>query len=214
MKRAGLIPGLGGIAFGVLMVASLILADPPGGNYSANDIAGFVARGHRVAVFASIYIFQLGVLGLILLLTRLRGSITRGNGAFASVFWGSGLAGAACYAVGWSIAMTPALARAFGGASQVFFDPRVTYGIVVGGAVVMIGPGVFLLAVAMFSLGLGSRGTLPTWLRWATLGAAVIALFSLAYFPYFITFIWAIVTGVWMLTTGGPRETPVERAQT
>jgi hypothetical protein len=73
---------------------------------------------------------------------------------------------------------------------------------------------VFLLAVAMFSLGLGSRGTLPTWLRWATLGAAVIALFSLAYFPYFITFIWAIVTGVWMLTTGGPRETPVERAQT
>jgi hypothetical protein len=215
MKRAGLIPGLGGVAFGVLVVASLILASPPGGNYVANDVADFVARGHRLAVFASLYIFLLGILGLILLLARLRGSITGGNGAFASVFWGTGLAGAVCYAVGWGIALTPPMARAFGGASQVFFDPRVTYGIVVGGAIVMIGPGAFLLAVAMFSLALGSRGTLPTWLRRVTLAAAVIALFSIAYFPYFIIFIWAIVTGLWLLATGGPQATQVvDGAQT
>jgi hypothetical protein len=213
MKREGLIAGLGGIAFGVLMVASLILADPPGGNYSTSDIAGFVARGHRVAVFASIYMSELAVLGLILLLTRLRRGITRGNGTFASVFWGSGLAGAACYAVGWIISMTPSLARAFGGANHVFFDARVTYGIAVGGAVVMIGPGAFLLAVAMFSLGLGSRGTLPAWLRRVTFGSAVIALFSLAYFPYFITFIWAIVMGAWLIATGGAQASLVEGAQ-
>jgi hypothetical protein len=214
MKREGLIAGLGGIAFGVLVVAALILADPPGGNYVANDVADFVSRGHRVPVFASMYMFLLGVLGLILLLTRLRGAITRGNGAFASVFWACGVAGAACYAVGWGIATTPPMARAFGGASHVFFDPRVTYGIVIGGAVVMIGPGAFLLVVALFSLAIGSRGTLPTWLRRVTLAAAVIALFSLAYFPFFAIFIWAIVTGVWLLATGGPKPAVVEGAET
>lgn len=80
-----------------------------------------------------------------------------------------------------------------------------TYDIVLAGAVVTIGAGGFLLAVAMIALALGARATLPAWLRWVTLITGVIALASLAYLPFFVTFIWALVIGVWLVATGRVR---------
>jgi len=204
--RGSIVAGVGGIAFAVLTFVAQFVGKPPGGNYKASDVADYLAKGHRPSVYVSEYLVLLGVLGLICLLAHLRDRVRLEGEAFRleSIFWGSGLAAAACIAAGWSILVAPSLANAFGG-SNVSFDPRVTYDIVLAGAIVMIGAGGFLLAVAMIALALGARATLPAWLRWLTLIAGVIALASLAYLPFFVTFIWALVIGVWLVATARVR---------
>ena len=47
MKDNARIGGIGGIAFGVLTFAALVIASPPGGSYTESSVTDFVARGHR-----------------------------------------------------------------------------------------------------------------------------------------------------------------------
>ena len=42
---------------------------------------------------------------------------------------------------------------------------------------------------------------MPSWLRWFTIVAGVIGLFSLAFFPFFILVLWALVAGIWLLVS-------------
>ncbi|MDX6580782.1 MAG: hypothetical protein QOJ47_2331, partial [Gaiellales bacterium] len=42
--------GIGAIAFSVSTVAALVVANPPGGNYSATNVTDYLAKGHRIAV--------------------------------------------------------------------------------------------------------------------------------------------------------------------
>ena len=74
MRSTRMMAGCGGVGFGVLFFAAMMVGNPPGGNYSASDIAGYVASGHRVAVFSSVYLAILAVVGLIALLAGLRSS--------------------------------------------------------------------------------------------------------------------------------------------
>ena len=86
--------GVGGIAFGGLTLAALLLTDAPGGSYSASDVASFLARGHRPVAIACFFLAMLGILGLISLLAHLRDALAsapEGHHA-ASIVWGAGLA--------------------------------------------------------------------------------------------------------------------------
>jgi hypothetical protein len=58
--------GVGSIAFSVLTIVGLALANPPGGTYKASSSVKYVSKGHHVAVFASVYVLLLAVLGLFL----------------------------------------------------------------------------------------------------------------------------------------------------
>jgi hypothetical protein len=200
MTRRPVLAGVGGIAFSVLTIVALFLANPPGGTYKASDAAKYVRGGHHAAVFVSVYLVTLAIFGLVFLLAYLRDVVLGGpDGArVRRVFWGTGLAAAACLAVGWGIAFGDAIAHAYGGKSVVV-APVLTYLVSEVGAAIIWGPGGILLGIALITLMLGSRTTLPAWLRWSTLVAGLGGFASAAFFPSALLILWGIAIGVWLL---------------
>src|SRR3954451_12613994 len=75
--------GAGALMFAVLWIGGVILAAPPGGNYSAKDLHDFTASGHRSAVIIGLIVSLLGVLGLALLLSYVLRSTQSGAVAAA-----------------------------------------------------------------------------------------------------------------------------------
>lgn len=198
MRSTRMVAGGGGVAFGVLFLAAMIVANPPGGDYSASDVASYIAHGHRIAVLVSVYLAIVATAGLIALLAGLRERLT--PGATARAFWGCGLAGASSLAVGWCISATNPLSMALGGGKAL--DPRVTYAFSQAGMVVIFGAGAILLGVALIVLATDRSAELPSWLRWTTGVAGVLGLASPAFFPFVAVLLWAIVTGGWTLASG------------
>ena len=100
MRRSRVLAGIGGIAFSVLTIVGLGVANPPGGTYKASDAVKYVAKGHHVAVFVAAYLFLIAVLGLLFLLAYLRDLISGGPGGerTARIFWGTGVAAATSFA--------------------------------------------------------------------------------------------------------------------
>jgi hypothetical protein len=192
--------GIGGIAFSVLTVIGIVIAMPPGGGYKESDIADYLSKGHRPVVFVAFYLGLLGILGLIFLLAHLRDAIgaTPGTQRTATIFWGTGLAGAASFAIGWAVIGGQVVAHTEGGHSIVVAPP-LTYLIGEIGVVMIFGSGAVLLGFALIALGLSARLVFPEWLRWLTLIAGVASLAGLAFFPFFLLIIWGIVIGIWLV---------------
>jgi hypothetical protein len=209
MKRTTVLGGTGGIAFGVLTFVALFLASPIGGNYKASDAASYVAQGHRPVVFVSLYLVLVGVLGLICLLVRLREAIDvtgSEQAAALNIFWGTGLAAATCFAVGWSVIFSVPMTYAYS-VSGFSIGPTEAYAITQAGGIVLYGAAGILLGFALIALGVGGRAALPAWMRWLTLVVGVLGLASPGFFPWFALPIWAIVAGVWLLASA---RAPVE----
>lgn len=160
----------------------------------------YVAKGHHAAVFVSVYVLLLAVLGLLLLLAYLRdllGAAPDGE-RVARIFWAMGIGAATSFAVGWAIVLGNAIAHAFGG-SGVVVDPAVTYLASELGFSVVFGPAAILLGFALIAFVIGGRALVPAWLRWSTLVAGVAGIVSLAFFPAALVLLWGIVMGIWLL---------------
>ena len=200
MRSRSALAGVGSIAFSVLTIVGLALANPPGGTYKASDAVKYVAKGHHVAVFASVYVLLLAVLGLLLLLAYLRDLLSAAPDGerVARIFWAMGIGAATSFAVGWAIVLGNAIAHAFGG-SGVVVDPAVTYLASELGFSVVFGPAAILLGFALIAFVIGGRALLPAWLRWSTLVAGVAGIVSLAFFPAVLVLLWGIVMGIWLL---------------
>jgi len=143
-------------------------------------------------------------LGLICLLARLRELLAPGDQWARSVFWGTGLAGAASFAVGWGVIGGQVVAHTEAGGNggtPISIAPDVTYLISEVGVVFIFGSGATMLGLALIALMIGSRGTLPAWLRWSTLVAGLCGIAGLAFFPFFLLLLWAVVVGAWLLAT-------------
>jgi hypothetical protein len=203
MRSGSALAGVGSIAFSVLTIVGLALANPPGGTYKASDAEKYVTKGHHVAVFASVYVLLLAVLGLLLLLAYLRDLLSAApNGErMARVFWAMGIGAATSFAVGWAIVLGYAIAHAFGG-SGVVVDPAVTYLASELGFSVVFGPAAILLGFALIAFAVGARTLVPAWLRWSTLVAGLAGVVSLAFFPAALVLLWGIVMGIWLLVLG------------
>jgi hypothetical protein len=189
--------GLGGLAFGVLAFVAMIIASPPGGNYKASDVTSYLAKGHRPAVFLSVYLMVVAVIGLVLFLARLRDSI---DGSRGTLFWGFSITSAAAWLVGWALVISGPAALAFSGGKLHAPDvsPQVGYLLAEAGWAVMYGAGGIFLGVALATFVIG-RVNAPAWVRWSTAVAAVCGIASLAWFPFFVVYLWAIVLGGWTL---------------
>lgn len=200
MRSRSALAGIGSIAFSVLTIVGLALANPPGGTYKASDAVKYVAKGHHVAVFASVYVLLLAVLGLLLLLAYLRDLLSAAPDGerVARIFWAMGIGAATSFAVGWAIVLGNAIAHAFGG-SGVVVDPAVTYLASELGFSVVFGPAAILLGFALIAFVIGGRALVPAWLRWSTLVAGVAGIVSLAFFPAVLVLLWGIVMGIWLL---------------
>jgi hypothetical protein len=200
MRSHSALAGVGSIAFSVLTIVGLALANPPGGTYKASDAVKYVAKGHHVAVFASVYVLLLAVLGLLLLLAYLRDLLSAAPDGerVARIFWAMSIGAATSFAVGWAIVLGNAIAHAFGG-SGVVVDPAVTYLASELGFSVVFGPAAILLGFALIAFVIGGRALVPAWLRWSTLVAGVAGVVSLAFFPAALVLLWGIVMGIWLL---------------
>lgn len=192
--------GLGGIAFGILAFGALIVANVPGGNYKASDVTKYLAHGHRPAVFVGAYLTLLAAVGLLLLLAQLRASI---DGARASsIFWGLAIGAAAAWIAGFMIIASPVFALSFSGGklSASAFSAPTVYTFAEAGFGVMYGAGGLLLGAALLTFVL-ARARVAAWVRWSIALAGVAAIAALAWFPFFLVLLWALVLGVWTLAT-------------
>jgi hypothetical protein len=200
-SRSG-IAGLAGIGFAVLTFVGLLVANPPGGTYSASDSTKYLARGHHVAVFLSVYLLVLAVVGLVALVAYLRSVLAP---SFGELFTWLGLASAILLAAGWGIVLGDAIAHAYGG-RHVVVPPTTTYLLSEIGAAVIWGPAAILLGFALVALAVGTQGTLPGWLRIATVIGAIGGILGPAFFPSILVLIWALVLGIWLVLKGRRTE--------
>ncbi len=172
--------GIGALAFGVLWVAALVIANAPGGDYSPGDIDSFTAQGHRAAVIASLYLGVAAVVGLVSLLLQLHRA-SRSDSRLASLGLATGMIGAAGLAIGWALALAEPIGLVNGGHSVS--DP-VSYMLSQIGLVVIIGPGAICLGVAIAALAVCQTASQPAWLRALGVNAALGALASQFFFPF------------------------------
>lgn len=202
-RNGSVLAGIGAIAFGIMSVVGLVAGGAPGGSYDASSAASYLAIGHFPMVVLTAYLALVGVVGLICALAYLRRliSVVTAHTMAADVFWGAGVASAAAFGVGWALVSGIALAAAEGGAGASV-PPQQTYVLSDTSLNVLFGSGGGLLGFALIALMAGSRRILPTWLRWVTLAAGVLAITA----PFFFTApaipVWAIVIGVWLLVSG------------
>lgn len=205
MRRQTL-AGVGAIGFAVLSLAAFAVAQPPGGTYKASDAVKYVAHGHRPAVFLSGYLMLLAVIGLTLVITRLRDLLPADWSR--NTFQAIGLIAAGSLLVGFALVGTVPTALAVGGGSPI--DPRLTYMFTEAGDAVLFGAAFVVLGAALVLL--GSRAAMPLWLRVVTVIAGVGGLAAPAFFPMFLVLVWALVVGVWLLAN--PRQESVVAAST
>ena len=207
MRSRSAIAGLASIAFAVLTLIGLLIANPPGGSYSAHDAEKYLARGHHAAVFIALYLLMLGILALIALIAYLR-DVLWAETAVAGIgrlFVWLGFASAICFAVGWGIALGDAIAHAYGG-RHVVVPPTTTYLVSEVGATLIWGPAAILLGFALIALALGTGRIVPLWLRIVTVIGAIGGLLGPAFFPSILILIWAVVFGVWLILAGRRTE--------
>jgi hypothetical protein len=208
MKKGSVLAGVGGLAFAILPMVGFSIANPPGGSYSASDIADYITKGHRTAVFGSLYLILLSAVGLALLLWQLRESV---QGSRRALFWGFGAGAVSAWVVGYALAAAVPVAMAFGGANHVTLTGPTVFTFAEAGWVLMYGAGGLLLGCALIVYAAGPVAE-PAWVRWSTLVAGVVALAAVAWFPFFVVYAWALVLGLRLLVVGRAR-TPEVRAQ-
>jgi hypothetical protein len=188
--------GVGALAFAVLTLVGVIIDDSPGGTYKASDVAKYLRHGHRPVIFVAMYLVFFGVVGLVLLLARLRDAMLEGSRR--TVFWGLSIAGIGAWVAGYAIHMGVPVAMAYGG-SGVSVTPTTTYVLNEAGYLVLTA-GAILIGLALLTFVLGPVAV-PAWTRWFTLVGAVGALASPTFFFFALFFIWAIVMGLWLLVS-------------
>jgi hypothetical protein len=201
-RRNAEVAGVGAILFGVLSFAGLIITNWPGRGYNESDARRFVDPANLTSPLISTLLGLVAVVGLVCLFAYFRQLAE--DSSFSSlipqIVWGIGLAAAATFAVGWGLVSAQPLAHAEAGV-DLGVSPKLTYMISEATSAIIFGPAPMLVGLALVVFALASGRALPGWLRWATLVVGVIAVASLAFFPWFVLLLWSVVIGVWLLIT-------------
>jgi hypothetical protein len=214
-RSGSFVGGAGAIAFGVSTLLALQLSNAPGGNYRPADVASFLARGHRVAVLVAMSLALLGVLGLVSFLAYLREAISAvpEKRRASDIIWGTGLAAATSFAIGWSVIGGQVIAHqeaSFRGGSAISVPSGTTFLISELGIVLIFFSGAALLGFALIALMLSSRALFPTWLRWLILAAGIAGIAGLAWVTVFFLMLCMAIIGVWLVMA----QAPLQRATT
>jgi hypothetical protein len=202
MRRATSIAGVGALAFSVLTLIGWTLINSPGGGYDESTVTQYLAAGHFPIVLLALCLGQLGIVGLLLVLSYLRQLMRTGadDQLLGGAFWGTGVASASCFAVGWGFVAGQPVAHAEAG-SVLAVAPTITHLISeTGGSVMIFGSGAMLLGLALAIL-FFTPTALPAWLRWLTLIAGIAGFAGLAFFPFILVLLWGVVVGLWLLIT-------------
>jgi hypothetical protein len=195
--------GLGAVAFGVMTLVAMFLSDSPGGSYSAADVSTYLSRGDRPTQLISFFLAMFAIPGLVYMLAHLRDTLaaTPERHRAASIVWGTGLAAAACFAIGWGVDGGQIFAHWEGG-SAVAIPAPVTYLISEIGVVFIFGCGAMLLGFALITCTLSAKGLLPTWLRGVVFLIGMCGVAGLAWATFFVMLLGTAGVGIWLMTRG------------
>jgi hypothetical protein len=200
-RANSVVAGVGAIGFAVLTFVATFVVNWPGGGYSESIAKSYVAPGNLPVALAGTLTGLIGVVGLICLFAYLKQAAeqsSRQSTLVPQIVWAVGLVGAASFAVGWGLVSAQPLAHVEAGV-DLGVAPTLTYMISEATSAIIFGPAPMLVGLALIVLTIGAGKSLPSWLRWLTLGAGVVALTSLAFFTFFLFLVWSIVIGVWLL---------------
>jgi hypothetical protein len=193
--------GLGLLTFAVGTFAALQLADPPGGDYGASQIARFVSPSSRVTEFACGYLGILAAVGLAVFVTRMRPAVAEASShEVGDLFAALGIGAATVAAVGWTV--TAGIPVAFAEGHGHPAAAPVVYLVSELGVLLNLATPAILMGAAILLLATRAGAMVPRWLRISTVVAGICGIAAPFFFPYFLFLLWGIVAGVWCLASG------------
>lgn len=206
VSQARRFAGSGAVVFVVALVAGFTLYGPKSGAYSAAETSAFVGQS-STGLIVSIYLFAVAIIGLIVLMAYLSAHSCGGDRQ-DRIVWGTSLAAAVSFLIGWGLYLVPSTALNAGGPP---IDPAISYAFISGGFVVLFGVGDLLLGIALLTLAI--RGlVLPTWVRAFTALTGLSALSAWGILlatgwspnqwlppPFYLVILWGLTIGVWLM---------------
>jgi hypothetical protein len=200
--------GLGLLAYGIATPVAFMAIGSPGGDYDDRTVTEYVASGHWVTAFVLAYVGAFAALGLMAFARRMRHQV----GAAGDLLWGLVVAGTGAAVVGWFMVGGVAVSMAEGGSALTSLPHPVVYLLSEISNLVAVCASAFLIGCA--ALVLGARSTLPRSLRVFTTVAGVCGILGPVFFPLFLFWLWAIVTGAWLAASrSGSDESAVRQTQ-
>ena len=218
MPHGRQLAGGGGIVFAASLTVGFTLFGPKGGRYSADEIGAFVGQT-ATSLIASVYLVAASIIGLIVLMAYLSG--TMGAGAYRRITWATSVLAAGSFLIGWCLYLTPSTAVLAAGPAP---DAALSHTIITAGFVLVFGASGILFGIALVTFALGA-GVTAAWARalsgLAGLGAFLSWAFILALgwspnqwlpAPFYLVVLWGLVMGVWLIVSPSPnaltRTTP------
>jgi hypothetical protein len=188
--------GLGALAFPILAIAALSVADAQGGSFDSHAVARFTSDGHRNAILVSLALAAVGAAALAVVIAYLTDTYLAA-GWHRRIVWSATVLAAGMFLTGWTVMLAPSYTVSLGGGPPI--QPAVAYTLVEAGL------GVFLLGGAAIGAGLIALAhgavAMPTWMRAITGIAGILGLLSIAFDPFFAILAWSLATGIWLIAS-------------
>lgn len=192
--------GLGLLAYGIGTPAAFMSIGAPGGDYDDLTVATYMSSRHWPIAIALAYLGAFAAVGLLVFAHRIRHELSHAG----NVLWGLAVAGTAAGVIGWFLIGGISVAFAEGGRPLAQLPHSVVYLVSEMSNLVAVCSSTFLMGAA--ALVLAAHASLPRWLRMATYIAGVCGLLAAFFFPLFLFWLWAIVFGLWTLTSRRSHE--------
>lgn len=210
-KRHGAVPiwerlgAFAGIAFTVLLLVGLVLADPVSGQSDQKFAEFYAERDNRIAVIAGMYLLAIAGVCFLWFLVTLRRTLRRAEGELGSlttVAVASGIVFVAILFAGGASMGVVATSMSLGGEPQP--GPEVGRLFTQLGYTLILLFGMFagaVLIVATSALAMRT-GALPKWLAWAGFASAMLLLTGVVYVSAIALPLWVVAVSVVLLRHG------------
>ncbi len=196
---------------GVLSVACslvgvmFVLNQPQDKDSNAKIVAYFADHAHRVNSIVGFFVFLAGILLLLAFLAALRERLLAGEGQpgrLSALAFGAGIATLPLWAVSMLLACAPSFAA--NESSSFRLDPN-TFRLLADTAYFAWVAAVVVSSVVVWATSaLALRtGVLPRWYARLGILAGVVQLFGFFFFPFFVWWLWIIVTSILLFKRPG-----------
>ena len=202
---------------GVLSVACsfvgvmLALGQPQDKDSDAKIVAYFADQSHRVRGVVGFFVFLAGLMLLIAFLGALRERLVEaegGPGRWSALVFGAGIASVPL----WGVSMLLANAASFAAneTSSFRLDPN-TFRLFADTAYFAWVAAVVVSSLVVWGTSAVALRTnlLPRWYAWLGVPAGVVQLFGFFFFPFFVWWLWLVVTSVLLVARRSSVGAPV-----
>ena len=187
------------------------LDQPQDKDSDAKIVAYFAQHSHRVKGVVGFFVFLAGLVLLVAFLGALRERLVEadgGSGRWSALVFGAGIASVPL----WGVSMLLANAASFAAneTSSFRLDPN-TFRLFADTAYFAWVAAVVVSSLVVWGTSAVALRTnlLPRWYAWLGVPAGVIQLFGFFFFPFFVWWLWLVVTSVLLVARHSARVAPV-----